>query len=101
MTSSRYSVNALNLPVETAWRPWYTNGEVRHIQETNSCSLIVDAYLSSLIFLIWQVGGYVVGYKGVTLTTIRGAGHTVPSYEPERALTFISAFLQGQLPPVS
>lgn len=74
VTSSRYSLNALKLPVKTAWRPWHSNGEV---------------------------GGYVIGYKGVTLTTVRGAGHTVPSYEPERALTLIAAFLQGQLPPIS
>ncbi|KAI3522108.1 hypothetical protein L1887_11587 [Cichorium endivia] len=72
VTSTRYSVNKLKLPVETAWRPWYYNKEV---------------------------GGYVVGYKGVVLTTVRGAGHTVPSYQPERALVLISSFLQGKLPP--
>nr|KAJ0211866.1 hypothetical protein LSAT_V11C400205690 [Lactuca sativa] len=72
VTSSRYSVNKLKLPVETAWRPWYYNKEV---------------------------GGYVVGYKGVVLTTVRGAGHTVPCYQPERALQMISSFLQGKLPP--
>ncbi|KAI3439702.1 Carboxypeptidase [Psidium guajava] len=74
VTSSRFSINALDLPVETAWRSWYSNGEI---------------------------GGYVVGYKGVILITVRGAGHTVPSYEPERALTLVSSFLQGQLPPIS
>lgn len=47
----------------------------------------------------WQVGGYVVGYKGVVLVTVRGAGHAVPSYQPERALAMISSFLQGKLPP--
>ncbi|KAI3522111.1 hypothetical protein L1887_11590 [Cichorium endivia] len=72
VTSTRYAVNKLKLPVETAWRPWYYNKEV---------------------------GGYVVGYKGVVLTTVRGAGHTVPSYQPERALMMISSFLQGKLPP--
>ncbi|KAI3767368.1 hypothetical protein L2E82_17463 [Cichorium intybus] len=72
VTSTRYSVNKLKLPVETAWRPWYYNKEV---------------------------GGYVVGYKGVVLTTVRGAGHTVPSYQSERALVMISSFLQGKLPP--
>lgn len=72
ITSSRYSVNTLKLPVETAWQPWYSNNEV---------------------------GGYVVGYKGVVLTTVRGAGHTVPEYQPERALLMISSFLQGKLPP--
>ncbi|MFS7919893.1 putative carboxypeptidase D [Helianthus anomalus] len=28
ITSSRYAINALNLPIETAWRPWYLNKEV-------------------------------------------------------------------------
>ncbi|TXG52356.1 hypothetical protein EZV62_021525 [Acer yangbiense] len=74
VTASRYSINTLNLSVETAWRPWYSSGEV---------------------------GGYVVGYKGVIFSTVRGSGHTVPSYQPERALTMISAFLQGKLPPSS
>ncbi|KAK8572524.1 hypothetical protein V6N12_028577 [Hibiscus sabdariffa] len=72
VTSSRYAIKSLELPVETAWRPWYSNSEV---------------------------GGYVVGYKGVVFTTVRGAGHTVPSYQPERALTMITSFLQGKLPP--
>ncbi|KAK9270572.1 hypothetical protein L1049_026153 [Liquidambar formosana] len=74
ITSSRYAINTLKLLVDTAWRPWYSNNEV---------------------------GGYVVGYKGVVLTTVRGAGHMVPSYQPERALTMISSFLQGILPPSS
>lgn len=46
-----------------------------------------------------QVGGYVVGYKGLTFATVRGAGHMVPSYQPQRALTMISSFLLGELPP--
>lgn len=46
-----------------------------------------------------QVGGYVIGYKGLTLVTVRGAGHMVPSDQPYRALTMISSFLLGQLPP--
>ncbi|XP_057503101.1 serine carboxypeptidase 1-like [Actinidia eriantha] len=72
ITSSRHSINTFKLPVETAWRPWYSSNEV---------------------------GGYVVGYKGLVLITVRGAGHTVPSYQPERALTMISSFLNGTLPP--
>uniref|UniRef100_A0A2N9HL16 Carboxypeptidase n=1 Tax=Fagus sylvatica TaxID=28930 RepID=A0A2N9HL16_FAGSY len=72
VTASRYSINTLKLPVQTAWRPWYSGGEV---------------------------GGYVVGYKGLTFTTVRGAGHTVPTYQPERALTMISSFLEGKHPP--
>ncbi|XP_057425107.1 serine carboxypeptidase 1-like [Lotus japonicus] len=72
ITSSRYSVNSLKLHVDTTWRPWGSGNEV---------------------------GGYVVGYKGLTFVTIRGAGHTVPSYQPERALTMFSSFLHGKLPP--
>ncbi|KAF9622654.1 hypothetical protein IFM89_032575 [Coptis chinensis] len=71
VTSSRYSINTFQLPIETAWHPWYTNREV---------------------------GGYVEAYKGLVLATVRGAGHTVPSYQPERALTMIASFLQGELP---
>ncbi|KAG7943730.1 hypothetical protein I3843_15G058200, partial [Carya illinoinensis] len=67
VTSSRYAINKLKLPVNIGWRPWHSGDEV---------------------------GGYVIGYKGVIFTTVRGAGHTVPSYQPERALTMISAFLR-------
>ncbi|XP_059636429.1 serine carboxypeptidase 1-like [Cornus florida] len=72
ITSSRYAINTLKLPVKTPWRPWYNDDEV---------------------------GGYVVEYKGLILATVRGAGHEVPSYQPERSLTMITSFLQGELPP--
>ncbi|KAK9073964.1 hypothetical protein SSX86_006558 [Deinandra increscens subsp. villosa] len=74
ITSSRYSINALKLPIETAWRPWYLNKEV---------------------------GGYLEAYKGLLLITVRGAGHTVPSSQPQRALALFSSFLEGILPPSS
>ncbi|KAJ0021195.1 hypothetical protein Pint_31539 [Pistacia integerrima] len=72
VTSSRYSISTLNLPIKAAWYPWYTNEEV---------------------------AGYVEAYDGLTFVTVRGAGHLVPSYQPERALTMISSFLNGVLPP--
>ncbi|KAK7401236.1 hypothetical protein VNO78_12566 [Psophocarpus tetragonolobus] len=74
VTASRYSINTLRLPIQVAWYPWYSGDEV---------------------------GGYVVGYKGVTFVTVRGAGHAVPSWQPARSLTMISSFLSGTLPPVS
>ncbi|KAK6946142.1 Peptidase S10, serine carboxypeptidase [Dillenia turbinata] len=46
-----------------------------------------------------SVGGYAVGYENLTFVTIRGAGHFVPSYQPARALTFFTSFLEGKLPP--
>ncbi|XP_022756068.1 putative serine carboxypeptidase-like 23 [Durio zibethinus] len=72
ITSTRYGINLLKLPVKTAWRPWSNNKEV---------------------------GGYLVEYEGLTLVTVRGAGHFVPRDQPARALTMISSFLQGVLPP--
>ncbi|GMH07358.1 hypothetical protein Nepgr_009198 [Nepenthes gracilis] len=74
VTATRYSLDSLKLPINTTWYPWYLNS---------------------------QVGGYVVGYEGLTFVTVRGAGHEVPSYQPERALALISSFLQGTLPPSS
>ncbi|PIN05225.1 Serine carboxypeptidases (lysosomal cathepsin A) [Handroanthus impetiginosus] len=72
VTTTRHSMAKLGAPVKTPWYPWYSQGEV---------------------------GGYIVGYQNVTFVTIRGAGHFVPSYQPERALTFFSSFIEGKLPP--
>ncbi|PIA46402.1 hypothetical protein AQUCO_01500143v1, partial [Aquilegia coerulea] len=74
VTSSRYSINTFKLPTKTPWYPWYFNEEV---------------------------GGYVVEYEGLVFATVRGAGHLVPSYQPERAFVMISSFLEGKLPPTS
>ncbi|KAH6794066.1 serine carboxypeptidase-like 40 [Perilla frutescens var. hirtella] len=74
VTTTRYSMNKLGAPVKTPWYPWYYQGEV---------------------------GGYAVEYENVTFVTVRGAGHFVPSYQPERALTFFSSFLEGKLPPTT
>nr|KJB09189.1 hypothetical protein B456_001G128600 [Gossypium raimondii] len=72
ITSTRYAINELKLPLKTAWRAWSTDN---------------------------QVGGYVEEYEGLTLVTVRDAGHLVPSYQPARSLTMISSFLLGLLPP--
>ncbi|GLJ45176.1 hypothetical protein SUGI_0950890, partial [Cryptomeria japonica] len=70
VTGTRYSINALNLPIETKWYPWM-NGDI-------------------------DVGGYSVIYKGLIFATVRGAGHQVPSYQPSRALTMTKFFLASQ-----
>ncbi|KAL6514267.1 hypothetical protein OROHE_019254 [Orobanche hederae] len=72
VTTTRYSMTKLKARVKTSWYPWYLKGEV---------------------------GGYAVGYENVTFVTVRGAGHMVPSDQPQRALAFFSSFLQGILPP--
>ncbi|KAL7082665.1 hypothetical protein ACP275_14G115000 [Erythranthe tilingii] len=71
VTTTRYSMPKLGAAVKTPWYPWYYQGEV---------------------------GGYAVEYQNITFVTIRGAGHFVPSYQPQRALTFFSSFLEGKLP---
>ena len=74
ITSTRYSVKDLNLPVTKPWRAWYTPD--------------------------LEVGGYVQQYEeGFTFASVRGAGHLVPSYQPERALVLLYSFLKGRLPP--
>ncbi|PKA49127.1 Serine carboxypeptidase II-3 [Apostasia shenzhenica] len=68
VTSTKAAIDMLKLPITSSWQAWYTNEEV---------------------------GGYVVTYKGLAFTTVRGAGHMVPFYQPERALVMFSAFLKG------
>jgi serine carboxypeptidase-like clade II len=47
-----------------------------------------------------QVGGYVQQYQGgFTLVSVRGAGHAVPTFQPERSLVLLNAFLKNMLPP--
>ncbi|KAF8695162.1 hypothetical protein HU200_037773 [Digitaria exilis] len=72
LPATRYSIHDLNLHVTTPWRPWTVNMEV---------------------------GGYVQQYKGgFTFASVRGAGHMVPSFQPERALILLDSFLKGELP---
>ncbi|CAM0149711.1 unnamed protein product [Urochloa decumbens] len=69
---SRYCVEALGLPIKTQWQPWYLNK---------------------------QVAGRFVEYHGMTMVTIRGAGHLVPLNKPVEGLALIDTFLLGkQLP---
>ena len=46
-----------------------------------------------------QTGGFVTRWgANFTFVTIKHAGHMVPAFEPEAAITFYSAFLKHQLP---
>ncbi|KQJ90882.1 putative serine carboxypeptidase-like 23 [Brachypodium distachyon] len=73
LPATRFTIQDLGLPVTTPWRPWTSKEEV---------------------------GGYVQQYAGgFTFLSVRGAGHLVPSFQPERALVMLSAFLKGMLPP--
>ncbi|CAI9786328.1 unnamed protein product [Fraxinus pennsylvanica] len=67
VTSTRYSIGSLNLTVIKPWRPW--------LDETD------------------EVAGYQVVYDGLTFATVRGAGHQVPQFQPQRAFTLLKMFL--------
>ncbi|KAK9287852.1 hypothetical protein L1049_016294 [Liquidambar formosana] len=66
---SRYCIEALGLPLKSSWRSWF------HDQ---------------------QVGGRIVEYEGLTLVTVRGAGHLVPLNKPSESLSLIHSFLSGE-----
>ncbi|KAM5552096.1 serine carboxypeptidase-like 40 [Rosa sericea] len=73
VTSTKYSLEKMNLPVKTEWHAWFLSG---------------------------QVGGYTQVYEGdITFATVREAGHQVPSYQPARALSLIKHFLDGTALP--
>jgi len=42
-----------------------------------------------------QVGGYITVYKGISLATVRNAGHMVPETQPIRAFELFRRFLEG------
>ncbi|KAG6558069.1 hypothetical protein Mapa_000249 [Marchantia paleacea] len=67
-TTAEYSIKAMNLTVDIPWYPWNHST---------------------------QVGGYTEVYKGLTYTTVRNAGHFVPSSQPGRALALFKHFLAG------
>ncbi|KMZ68387.1 Serine carboxypeptidase-like 33 [Zostera marina] len=69
---SRYCVEALGLHLKTKWKPWYH----QH-----------------------QVAGRFVEYEGLTMATVRGAGHLVPLNKPREALRLINTYLSNQKLP--
>ncbi|KAM0823448.1 hypothetical protein ACQ4PT_070867 [Festuca glaucescens] len=72
LTATRYSIGALGLPTTISWHPWYD---------------------------VQEVGGWSQVYKGLTLVTVRGAGHEVPLHRPRQALVMFQQFLQGKPMP--
>lgn len=75
VTSTRVSLNQLSLPVKIPWYPWYLNNQT--------------------------VGGWTEVYEGLTFATIRGAGHEVPHFQPERALKLFQSFIMGHSLPAT
>ncbi|KAF9614321.1 hypothetical protein IFM89_018074 [Coptis chinensis] len=72
VTSTRYDIDALGLPLASPWRAWYDDG---------------------------QVGGWTEQYVGLNFVTVRGAGHKVPLTQPKLALVLFKSFLSGNPMP--
>ncbi|CAO2174694.1 unnamed protein product [Urochloa humidicola] len=72
LTGTRYSIDALSLPTVSNWYPWNQDGEV---------------------------GGWCQVYKGLTLVTVRGAGHEVPLHRPRQGLKIFEHFLRDEPMP--
>ncbi|KAJ4782398.1 Carboxypeptidase [Rhynchospora pubera] len=70
LTGTRYSIDALNLSTATSWYAWYDG--------------------------TGEVGGWSQVYKGLTLATVRGAGHEVPLHQPLRGLILFEHFLEDK-----
>lgn len=73
VTATRFSLGHLRLPITIPWYPWYSRNQT--------------------------VGGWTEVYKGLTFATVRGAGHEVPLFQPERALKLFKYFLSGHSLP--
>ncbi|CAA0827237.1 Serine carboxypeptidase-like 40 [Striga hermonthica] len=69
VTSTQLSIKKMKLHIQTRWHPWY-------LQE--------------------EVGGYTQVYHNLTFATVRGAGHEVPKYQPQRSFYLISSFIAGK-----
>jgi serine carboxypeptidase-like clade 2 len=69
VTSTRYALQKLSLATVKEWREWFTSD---------------------------QVGGYTAVYDGLTLVTIRGAGHMVPMIKPVQASQLFAHFVAGE-----
>ncbi|MQL92251.1 hypothetical protein Taro_024881 [Colocasia esculenta] len=74
VTATKFSLNHLNLTLKIPWYPWYSGR---------------------------QVGGWTEVYEGLTFATVRGAGHEVPLFQPERAFILLESFLAGRSLPKS
>jgi len=47
-----------------------------------------------------EVGGWSQVYEGLTLVTVRGAGHEVPLHKPRQGFTLFKSFLENKNMPL-
>ncbi|KAA3484645.1 serine carboxypeptidase II-3 [Gossypium australe] len=84
--------------MDSGIRVWIYNGDTDGALPL-SCSKYAINKLGMPIKSAIKVGGYAVGYQNLTFVTVRGAGHSIPSYQQAWALVLFSSFLNGKLPP--
>jgi serine carboxypeptidase-like clade 2 len=103
LTATRYSIIVLELSVMEPWSPWTANKEVNNTPNHGGLAGRHFVFLFNSDKLLggsMQVGGYLQEYAvGLVLVSVRGPGHQVPYFQPERALVLISSFLKGTLLP--
>lgn len=56
--------------------------------------------LRILSFMYEEVGGWSQVYEGLTLVTVRGAGHEVPLHKPRQGFTLFKSFLENKNMPL-
>nr|GEW84110.1 serine carboxypeptidase II-2 [Tanacetum cinerariifolium] len=117
VTSTRYSIDALNLTTISPWRAWYEDGQKWVLEAFSRPSdslpptssipplrwnLVVVLLLGNgssrvkfYLYRVKRVGGWTQKYEGLTFVTVRGAGHEVPLHKPQQALTLIKSFMAG------
>ncbi|XP_024524248.1 uncharacterized protein LOC112344181 [Selaginella moellendorffii] len=91
--------------LQTHLRIWIYSGDVDGVVAT----IATKSWISQLNLTVqipwyaWdfnnQVGGWTQVYKGMTFTTVRGAGHMVPATKPQQALQVFKSFLAGEALP--
>ncbi|MCO5606826.1 hypothetical protein L7F22_061017 [Adiantum nelumboides] len=73
ITGTRYGVQHMNLTEQENWFSWYLDG---------------------------QVAGRCQAYKGLSLVTVRNAGHEVPYTQPGQAHVLIKSYLASDDTPL-
>ncbi|GKE59044.1 serine carboxypeptidase II-2, partial [Tanacetum coccineum] len=101
VTSTRYSIDALNLTTISPWRAWYEDGQAWILYEHRRLTTYVlelelrKKKKENVNETEESVGGWTQKYEGLTFVTVRGAGHEVPLHKPQQALTLIKSFMAG------
>lgn len=95
VTSTRYSINAMGL------RPRERRASGNR-SATSAAGVVEELGGWRAWYYRQQVAGWAVEYEeGLTLVTVRGAGHQVPLFAPGRSLAMLYHFLRGQALPAA